>query len=60
EYLCRDTTKGTLSVNLWKKSDAALIVSAHSQQAGLEIGGHDWPHRWRAISSGALLQATLE
>lgn len=46
EFMCRDTTKGELSVNLWKKTDDFPFISARSQQAGLEVGGHHWKHRW--------------
>ncbi|MEM9806671.1 MAG: tocopherol cyclase family protein [Cyanobacteria bacterium P01_D01_bin.56] len=46
EFMCRDTTQGELSVKLWKKSDNSPVITARSQQAGLEIGGHDWNHRW--------------
>jgi tocopherol cyclase len=43
KLFCRDTTKGDLQVNFWrtKGRSRSLIFSAHSQQAGLEIGG-DW------------------
>ena len=48
EFLCRDTTQGTLSLNLWRKhnKERQLILSAHSQQAGLEIGGKHWHQPW--------------
>lgn len=49
EFLCRDTTRGTLSIKLWEIQDRAkvLILSAHSQQAGLEVGGLDWTEDWQ-------------
>ncbi|MCM1985071.1 tocopherol cyclase family protein [Lyngbya confervoides] len=48
DFLCRDTTRGLLSVKLWEKQGGAkgLIMQAHSQQAGLEIGGLDWTADW--------------
>lgn len=49
EFLCRDTTQGELSVKLWQKvrQGRQLILSAGSQQAGLEIGGNDWTKPWK-------------
>lgn len=49
EFLCRDTTQGKLSLNLWKKQGQSLqqLLSAQSQQAGLEIGGEDWNQVWQ-------------
>ncbi|MEM6252042.1 MAG: tocopherol cyclase family protein [Cyanobacteria bacterium P01_D01_bin.156] len=46
EPICRDTTRGQLLVNLWKKSEPSLVMSAYSKQAGLEIGGYSWPQNW--------------
>jgi tocopherol cyclase len=50
EFLCRDTTRGELSIKLWAKTNSPgvsrqqprLILSARSQQAGLEVGGEPW------------------
>ncbi|MEM9483731.1 MAG: tocopherol cyclase family protein [Cyanobacteria bacterium P01_F01_bin.116] len=49
QFLCRDTTQGHLSVNLWQKQGQSrqLILSARSQQAGLEIGGEGWTEMWQ-------------
>ncbi len=48
QFLCRDTTHGTLHVQLWEcsaKSDR-LILDTTSQLAGLEVGGGPWNERW--------------
>ncbi|MBT9311688.1 tocopherol cyclase family protein [Leptothoe kymatousa] len=45
QYQCRDTTRGILSINLWQKRRQLLILGAHSNQAGLEVGG-DWKTEW--------------
>jgi tocopherol cyclase len=52
QYNCRDTTRGELSVNLWRRSGCSsqLIVSAFSRQAGLEVGGTGWTCRWQGNS----------
>lgn len=49
EFLCRDTTQGQLSVTLWRKQGRSRqkILSAQSQQAGLEIGGRNWNETWQ-------------
>ena len=48
EFLCRDTTQGEIRVNLWKKGvRSQLLLSAQSQQAGLEIGGKGWNTVWK-------------
>ena len=49
EFLCRDTTRGQLSVKLWQTGGRSnrLILSASSQQAGLEVGGEEWTEVWQ-------------
>ena len=47
EFLCRDTTQGQLLLTLWQKRGHKKILSAQSQQAGLEIGGSDWDEIWQ-------------
>ncbi len=49
QFLCRDTTQGELFVKLWQKQGrlCQLILSAHSKQAGLEIGGKSWAEPWQ-------------
>ena len=44
-FNCRDTTQGTLSLEL---SDSAgkTIIKANSMQAGLEVGGSPWDKAW--------------
>lgn len=49
QFRCRDTTHGTLQVQLWECSaleNKRLIVEATSQLAGLEVGGGPWHERW--------------
>ena len=48
EWLCRDTTRGDLSVRLWhgRGSSRRLLLSARSRQAGLEVGGQPWQGNW--------------
>ena len=48
EFRCRDTTKGHLTLKLWCRegSNLRLILEAQSNQAGLEVGGHDWTKAW--------------
>ncbi len=48
EFLCRDTTRGQLTMKLWDKRDRTkrLMLSAQSHQAGLEVGG-DWDQLWQ-------------
>jgi tocopherol cyclase len=47
-FLCRDTTRGQLRLKLWRRRGRALelVLEASSRQAGLEVGGEDWPHTW--------------
>lgn len=46
--LCRDTTHGDLSLVLWElEGDRRRpLLSARTDQAGLEIGGGDWDGTW--------------
>ncbi|MGC1306871.1 MAG: tocopherol cyclase family protein [Phormidesmis sp.] len=44
QFLCRDTTKGELRVQLWEGD--RVILDTTSQLAGLEIGGSPWEARW--------------
>lgn len=48
EFGCRDTTQGILSLKLWRKryTTPQLMLQAHSQQAGLEVGGEGWADEW--------------
>lgn len=47
QFLCRDTTHGELTLQLWAHGDqSTLIVEAHSQLAGLEVGGGPWAETW--------------
>ncbi|MEE3719506.1 tocopherol cyclase family protein [Tumidithrix elongata RA019] len=48
QYLCRDTTKGSLQVTL--KSQGQTI-KATSQLAGLEVGGEPWSEPWEFKSA---------
>ena len=44
-FNCRDTTRGTLSLELSDRADRT-IVKANSMQAGLEVGGSPWNKAW--------------
>lgn len=47
QFLCRDTTHGQLTLQLWERGhDETLVVEARSQLAGLEVGGGPWEARW--------------
>ena len=47
QFLCRDTTHGHLSLQLWKRgAEDTLIVEANSSLAGLEVGGDPWQEPW--------------
>ncbi|MDX2256217.1 MAG: tocopherol cyclase family protein [Pseudanabaenaceae cyanobacterium bins.39] len=50
QFWCRDTTRGNLRVTCWDRQGRSprLIFSAHSQQAGLEIGGN-WSEPWVSL-----------
>jgi tocopherol cyclase len=47
-YLCRDTTRGTLRLKLWRRRGRVLelVLEASSRQAGLEVGGEEWSGPW--------------
>lgn len=47
-FLCRDTTQGQLRLKLWRRRGRALelLLEASSRQAGLEVGGEEWPNTW--------------
>lgn len=54
-FFCRDTMQGQLSLRLWEKPNllsqgdrARLIVEAHSNLCGLEVGGGPWDETWRS------------
>jgi len=53
EFLCRDTTRGHLSIRLWEKKGDKLaqIFRAASEQAALEVGGEGWTTPWCGNSS---------
>ena len=47
QFLCRDTTHGHLSLQLWERgAEERLIVEASSELAGLEVGGERWQEPW--------------
>ena len=49
-FNCRDTTIGKLFLEL--KSHTEVILQAHSNLAGLEIGGSPWNQSWVVINQG--------
>lgn len=48
QFLCRDTSRGELSLKLWRRRGRTfeLILKASSRQAALEVGGEDWTQSW--------------
>lgn len=46
QFLCRDTTHGELSVQLYEMESDRLVLEATSQLAGLEVGGGPWDKQW--------------
>ncbi|MEL6160775.1 MAG: tocopherol cyclase family protein [Cyanobacteria bacterium J06623_5] len=50
QWLCRDTTRGELRVQLWLIEGNELVLDATSQLAGLEVGGGPWCDRWIVAS----------
>lgn len=47
QFLCRDTTHGHLTIQLWERgATETLVVEATSNLAGLEVGGGPWDERW--------------
>lgn len=56
QFLCRDTTHGHLSLQLWEvkrekqSRKARLLVEASSELAGLEVGGKPWAETWTVSS----------
>lgn len=45
QFLCRDTTHGNLSIELYN-NEGKLILKATSSLGGLEIGGFPWDQDW--------------
>lgn len=47
-FCCRDTALGQVELRLWRRqgSQRHLILAAHSQQCGLEVGGGPWEDIW--------------
>ncbi len=45
QFLCRDTTQGNLSLELYN-NEKKLILKATSSLGGLEIGGSPWDQDW--------------
>ncbi|MBD2156170.1 tocopherol cyclase family protein [Leptolyngbya sp. FACHB-16] len=43
-FACQDTTHGHLTLKLWEGT--TLILEAHTQSAGLEVGGGPWDVSW--------------
>ncbi|MEM0979898.1 MAG: tocopherol cyclase family protein [Cyanobacteria bacterium P01_H01_bin.58] len=53
QFNCWDTTHGQLEVTVWQRSPIdteTLIVQAHSDLAGLEVGGQGWDQGWQFVS----------
>lgn len=44
-YVCRDTVQGWVEINLKLRSGQQILL-AHSQLAGLEVGGGPWEDVW--------------
>ncbi len=47
QFVCRDTMKGNVTVELWDQAER-LIVCATSSLCGLETGGAPWDETWAA------------
>ncbi|MGF1570619.1 MAG: tocopherol cyclase family protein [Nodosilinea sp.] len=49
-YCCRDTALGQVTLNLWRKqvNTLDLILTATSNQCGLEVGGGPWDGIWES------------
>ncbi len=49
-YCCRDTMRGMLNLQLYEFSSSKpkIILTAHSQTCGLEIGGQPWTDSWHS------------
>lgn len=47
---CRDTLRGLLSIDL-RTADGQQILRAHSNNAGLEVGGRGWEQAWQNSSA---------
>lgn len=47
-YCCRDTALGHVQLKLWRKQDQTLVplLTATSDQCGLEVGGGPWDQPW--------------
>lgn len=43
-FACQDTTHGNLTLKLWEGN--TLLLKAHTQSAGLEVGGGPWDGVW--------------
>lgn len=51
QFLCRDTTHGHLTLQLWALGpQETLLVTASSELAGLEVGGAPWDETWHVSS----------
>jgi tocopherol cyclase len=58
KFLCRDVTRGRLTLRLWERRGRSLmpVLVAESDQAGLEVGGRGWHETWRGGSTPERLQ----
>jgi tocopherol cyclase len=52
-YCCRDTALGNIHLKLWRRERdfQELVLSATSEQCGLEVGGSPWDGTWERETS---------